>query len=53
LSDEHDKVAALTHERDAAVKAAKGGGFWTRTRRAAKWFLIGAGAGLALSRLAR
>jgi len=39
--DEHAKSDALTKERDAAVKAAKGGGVWTRTVRAAKWLAIG------------
>ncbi len=39
--DEHAKNDALTKERDAAVKAAKGGGVWTRTVRAAKWLAIG------------
>jgi hypothetical protein len=41
LSDERAKVAALTIERDAAVKAARGGGFWSRFRTDAKWFVIG------------
>jgi hypothetical protein len=39
--DEHAKNDALTKERDAAVKAAKGGAVWTRTVRAAKWLAIG------------
>jgi len=39
--DEHAKNDALTKERDAAEKAAKGGGVWTRTVRAAKWLAIG------------
>lgn len=41
LRDERAKVSALTIERDAAVKAARGGGFWPRLRTAAKWFVIG------------
>lgn len=45
VADGRAQIAALTAERDAAVKAARGGGFWSRTRRAAKWFLIGAAAG--------
>ncbi len=45
LTDERAKNAALVTERDAAIKAAKGGGFWRRVRRAAKWFAIGAAAG--------
>jgi hypothetical protein len=38
------QLSAAENERDAAIKAAKGDGFWTRLRRNAKWFLIGAGA---------
>jgi hypothetical protein len=45
LADERTKVTALTAERDAAVRAARGGGFWARTRRAAKWLLIGGAIG--------
>jgi len=41
LADERTKSAALTAERDAAVKAARGGGFWKRTTRAAKWCALG------------
>ena len=47
LADERTKNVALVTERDAALKAAKGGGFWRRVRRAAKWFAIGALAGAA------
>jgi hypothetical protein len=43
--DERAKNDALTKERDAAVKAAKGGGVWTRTLRAAKWLAIGIAVG--------
>jgi len=45
LTDEKTKTAALTKERDAAVRAAKGGGALRRIARAAKWFAIGAAAG--------
>jgi len=45
LADERAKLAALTVERDAAIRAARGGGFWSRLRRNAKWFVIGAAAG--------
>ena len=41
LADERTKSAALSKERDAAVKAAKGGTAWTRTLRAVKWAGIG------------
>jgi hypothetical protein len=41
------KLGAMTKERDAAVAAAKGGKIWTRIKRAAKWFAIGAGFGAA------
>lgn len=47
LTDEHTKIEALTHERDAALRAARGGGFWARVKHAAKWFVIGAVAGAA------
>lgn len=45
LSDERAKVSALTIERDAAVKAARGGGFWARFRAGVKWFAIGGAMG--------
>jgi hypothetical protein len=45
LTDERKKTAALTHERDDAVRIARGGSAWRRIGRAAKWFLIGATAG--------
>jgi hypothetical protein len=45
LSDERAKVSALTIERDTAVKAARGGGFWSRFRTGAKWFAIGGAMG--------
>ncbi len=50
LTDERQKTAALSKERDDAVRIAKGGSAWRRVGRAAKWFLIGAAAGIALSR---
>jgi hypothetical protein len=43
--DQRAKNDALTKQRDAAVKAAKGGSVWTRTVRAAKWVAIGFAAG--------
>jgi hypothetical protein len=45
LTDEQAKSAALTHQRDAALKLAHGGSFWQRTGRAAKWFGLGVLAG--------
>jgi hypothetical protein len=45
LVDEQARVAALTHERDAAVAAAHGGSFWSRLKHATKWFVIGVAAG--------
>lgn len=45
LSDEKTKTAALTHERDDALRIARGGTVWRRISRAAKWFAIGAAAG--------
>ncbi len=47
LADERARAAALAGERDAAVKAAKGGGFWARLKRGAKWFVIGGAVGAA------
>ncbi len=45
LADERTKTAALTHERDDALRLARGGSVWRRLGRAAKWFVIGAAAG--------
>ena len=45
LQDEKAKTLALTSERDAAVRAAKGGSALRRIARAAKWFILGAAAG--------
>jgi len=45
LADEKTKSAALSKERDAAVRAAKGGSALRRIARAAKWFALGAAAG--------
>jgi hypothetical protein len=45
LTNERTKTAALGKERDAALKAAKGGSFLQRITRAAKWFALGAAAG--------
>ncbi|HYL83226.1 MAG TPA: hypothetical protein VE263_03250 [Candidatus Angelobacter sp.] len=50
LIDERTKTAALTKERDDAVRIAKGGSAWRRIGRAAKWFLLGAAAGAVLSK---
>jgi hypothetical protein len=53
LLDERARVAALTHERDAAVSAAHGGSFWSRLKHATKWFVIGVAAGAAATTAAR
>ena len=45
LADERSKTAALTKERDDAVRIAKGGSAWRRFAHTAKWFLLGAAAG--------
>jgi hypothetical protein len=42
------ELSAALKERDAALRAARGGGFWHRLGSAVKWFAIGAGAGAAL-----
>lgn len=44
-ADDAIKIGALTKERDDAVTAFKGGSKWTRIKKAAKWFAIGAAAG--------
>jgi hypothetical protein len=45
LTDERAKTTVLTHERDEAVRAAKGGSILRRIARNAKWLAIGAAAG--------
>jgi hypothetical protein len=52
LHDEQAKSAALARERDAAVKAVKGDGFWTRVKRNAKWLAIGVAIGAAAAHAA-
>ncbi len=52
LTDERKKTAALTHERDDALRIARGGSAWRRIGRAAKWLLIGAAAGAAAAKAA-
>ena len=42
LADETARAAALMSERDAALTAARGGSFWQKLKRGAKWFAIGA-----------
>lgn len=49
LRDDHVQLAALTTQRDAALQAARGGGFWKRVKRAGKWFAIGVGVGAAVA----
>jgi hypothetical protein len=49
-ADDATKIAALTHERDAAITAAKGGGLWLRLRLNALWFVVGAASGYAAKR---
>ena len=49
LTDERAKSAALTAQRDAALKSAHGT-LWSRIRHNAKWFIIGAAAGALLAR---
>jgi len=53
LADERAKTQALGRERDAALRAARGGSFWNRIGRAAKWFAIGAAAGALAARTGR
>ena len=49
-ADDARKIAALTQERNAAIKAAKGGTFWRRLQRNATWLAAGAVLGYATSR---
>ncbi len=53
LADERTQLTATAAERDAALKSAKGGSFWTRLKRSAKWFAIGAALGAIATRTAR
>jgi hypothetical protein len=53
FADEQKKTAALTKERDDAMRIAKGGSAWGRIGRAAKWLLIGAAAGALAAKSAR
>jgi hypothetical protein len=48
-ADDATKLTAMTHERDAALIAAKGGTIWRRFRRNLNWFLLGAAVGAAAS----
>lgn len=43
-----EQLSAAMKQRDAALQAARGGGFWRRVGSAMKWFAIGAGTGAAL-----
>src|ERR1700737_509624 len=52
LTDERQKTTALTHERDDALRIARGGSAWRRIGRAAKGFLIGAAAGAVAAKTA-
>jgi hypothetical protein len=52
LKDEQSKSATITKERDAALKAAKGGSVLRRVARATKWFVMGAAAGAVAAKLA-
>jgi type II secretory pathway pseudopilin PulG len=52
FTDEKAKTVVLTKERDAAIRAAKGGGVLQRVARAAKWLAIGAALGAVASRAA-
>jgi hypothetical protein len=48
-ADDATKLIAMTHERDAALTAAKGGTIWRRFRHNLNWFVLGAAAGAAAS----
>lgn len=53
LADERGIAASLKNQRDAAVKAARGGGFWRRVKFAGKVALVGAGVGYVLGRITK
>ena len=53
LADEQAQAASLTRERDTAIAGARGGTFWLRLKRGAKWFAIGVAAGAAATAVAR
>jgi type II secretory pathway pseudopilin PulG len=52
LADERTKTTALTKERDDALRVARGGSIFRRVARAAKWFAIGAAAGVIAAKTA-
>ena len=52
LTDERKKTTSLTHERDDALRIARGGTALRRIARAAKWFLLGAAAGAVAAKAA-
>jgi hypothetical protein len=52
LGDEKARSASLLRERNAALAAARGGSFFSRLKRSAKWFAIGAVAGVAAGAIA-
>jgi Transglycosylase SLT domain len=49
-TDDAEKIAALTRQRDLAVSAARGGGFWHRLQHELEWFGAGAISGYIASR---
>lgn len=51
LADEQSREAALTRERDAAIRAAKGGTLYHRIKQNAKWLATGAVLAIAILRL--
>jgi hypothetical protein len=53
LADEQARSESLMRERDSAIAAARGGTFWLRLKRSAKWFAIGAAVGAAAGAVAR
>lgn len=50
LQADQAQIAQLTAERDAALKAARGGGFWRRTGTAIKYIAIGIGVGATVAK---
>jgi hypothetical protein len=53
LANDDQQIKQLTQERDIAVKTAKGGSFWQRTRKIAKYVGIGIVVGVAAGAAAK
>jgi len=52
LADEQTKTAAVSRERDSALRFARGGSIWRRVAHSAKWFALGAVVGAVAAKAA-